>query len=261
MKLGIITSPSGEGIRYVHSLGLSAAEFCLNVGVDLDAVQAQVPGILQAMDETGVRVGSIGRWGPDRINKEGIIEEELAREEALLALCKTLACPVYVTGCNFVEELSFYQNCTLAIAYFERLLQKAETYGVTVCTYNCHWNSFVDCDPAWTVIHGHLPTLGIKFDPSHSFAGGRDYLAETEKWGHRFAHVHLKGSLYVNGKHVDDPPAGLDCTNWGAFMALLYQKGYEGMLSIEPHSPDTWTGALGEKGLAYTIQYFQDMVF
>ncbi len=261
MKLGIITTPSYDGIKAVADLGLQAAEFCLNIGVDLDAVWREVPNIKQAMEETGVVVGSIGRWGPDRINDQGIIEEELAREENLIELCKELGCPVYVTGCNFVEGLSFYQNCTFAIAYMERLLAKGKTCGVKICTYNCHWNSFLDCDPAWTMVHGHLPELGIKFDPSHSLAGGRDYLAEMERWGDRFYHVHLKGSLYVNGKHIDDPPAGLDQTNWGAFMALLYQKGYDGVLSLEPHSPHVWKDELGAKGVAYTVDYFKKMVF
>lgn len=260
MKLGMITVPSYDGIYTVHNYGLEAAEFCLNIGVDLQAVRQEVPAIKQAMAETGVTVGSIGRWGPDRIDRNGVIEEELAREESLIDLCRELACPVYVTGCNYVEELSFYQNCTYAIAYIGRLLQKANACGVKVCTYNCHWNSFLDCDPAWTVVHGHLPELGIKFDPSHSMAGGRDILAEMEKWGHRFYHVHLKGSLYANGKHIDDPPAGLDGTDWGAFMAMLYHKQYDGMLSIEPHSA-TWQGDIGEKGIRYTVDYFKKLVF
>ncbi len=256
MKLGIITTPDAAGIRWARDMGVDAAEFCLNVGVDLDAVIARKDEILNALQETGLVMGSIGRWGPDRICADGLCRDELANERKLLALCRDLHCPVYVTGCNMVEGLSFYQNCTLAIEYLSELMQTAEEYGVKVCTYNCHWNSFLDCDPAWTVVHGHLPALGIKYDPSHAFAGGRDYLAETQAWGHRFYHVHLKGSLYAAGQHIDDPPAGMDCTNWGAFMAMLYQKGYNGVLSVEPHSA-TWQGRLGEAGIRYTVDYFK----
>jgi sugar phosphate isomerase/epimerase len=84
-------------------------------------------------------------------------------------------------------------------------------------------------------------------------------MAETQKWGERFAHVHIKGVLQVNGERVDDPPAGMDQTNWGAFMALLYQKGYDAGLSIEPHS-EIWKGELGEKGIRFTIDFIKKMI-
>ncbi len=260
MKLGIITAPTPAGLRRVAELGLEAAEFDLNVGADLAAVWQDRAALRQAAAETGVAVGAIGRWGPDRVSEAGVIEEELQREQQLLALCGELSCPVYITGCNRVEGLSLYDNATLAIDYLSRLITAARPLGVKVCTYNCHWNTFLDCDPGWSIVHGHLKELGIKFDPSHSLAGGRDYLAEMRQWGHRFAHIHLKGSLYCGGEHVDDPPAGLDGTDWSAFMAMLYYLHYDGMLAIEPHSP-TWQGNLGEAGLQYTIETFRKMVF
>lgn len=76
------------------------------------------------------------------------------------------------------------------------------------------------------MIHGHLKDLWIKYDPSHSrYAKGADYLSEMKKWGDRFAHVHIKGSMLIDGERFDDPPAGMDQTDWGAFMAVLYAKG------------------------------------
>ena len=84
-----------------------------------------------------------------------------------------------------------------------------------------------------------------------------DYLEEIRDWGHRFYHVHIKGTLKVGGKHVDDPPAGLDMINWNALMGMLYAVGYDGTLSIEPHS-GVWQGELGEKGIDYTIRYIRE---
>lgn len=260
MKLGMITTPNAGGIKRVNSFGLKYAEFDINIGMDLPFIIGDKENIKAACRETGVSVGAIGRWGPDRINSNGIIESELENEKMLIEFASYLGCPVYISGCNFVEELSYYANCTYAIEYLGQLIAYGEKFGVKICTYNCNWNSFVNCDPAWTLIHGHLPALGIKFDPSHSLAGGRDYMAEAEKWGGRFYHVHLKGSLYVNGEHIDDPPAGLDNTDWPSLMALLYKKNYDGMLAIEPHSP-TWRGELGEKGIAYTVRYFKNLIF
>jgi sugar phosphate isomerase/epimerase len=106
---------------------------------------------------------------------------------------------------------------------------------------------------------GHLPDLFIKYDTSHSVYDNGDYLLETKKWGHRFAHVHIKGSLIVGGERYDDPPAGMDQINWGAFISALYRAGYDGTLSIEPHS-ETWKGELGEKGVNYTIRYMKNLL-
>ena len=44
-----------------------------------------------------------------------------------------------------------------------------------------------------------------------------------------------------------------------AFFAILYKYGYDGYLSIEPHSP-TWIGEKGEKGLKYTIKYIRGLM-
>ena len=128
-----------------------------------------------------------------------------------------------------------------------------------IATYNCRWDNFV-CDPmAFTLIHGHVKDLYIKYDPSHCIYAGGDYLQEARDWAHRFLHVHLKGSLVIGGQRYDDPPAGMDQTDWGAFLAILYAKGYDGNLSIEPHSQN-WKGELGEKGIDYTIRYFRNLM-
>ena len=43
-------------------------------------------------------------------------------------------------------------------------------------------------------------------------------------------------------------------------MSILYAKGYDGGLSIEPYSK-TWQGTRGEKGIDYTIEYFKKLIF
>lgn len=259
MKLGIIAHPQPESFEQARAYGLDFVEFCINVGADTEAFVASVPALKQASEQTGVGVASVGRWGADRIGANGVLEEELEISYSLIRAASDLGCPNFVCGVNLVEELSFYDNCRYAIAYFEKLIAYAKPLGVTIATYNCHWNAFTDEPSAWKVIHGHLPELGIKFDPSHSRYAGRDYLREMRDWGDRFKHVHIKGSLIVDGERFDDPPAGLDQTDWRSFMAILYGKGYQGGLSIEPHS-SVWTGELGDKGIQFTIDYIRSLM-
>ena len=42
-------------------------------------------------------------------------------------------------------------------------------------------------------------------------------------------------------------------------MNILYTQGYNGMLSIEPHS-GYWKGAMGQWGIDFTIRYIRSML-
>ncbi|UVI29639.1 sugar phosphate isomerase/epimerase family protein [Paenibacillus spongiae] len=260
MKLGIIASPEAASFHQAQAKGLEFLEFCINVGSDMEAFLSSIPGLKQASEETGVKVASIGRWGSDRISAEGIVEEELQTSYRLIDTAAELGCSNFVCGVNYIEELSFYANASFAIDYFRKLIEYGAPKGVQISAYNCSWNNFVDNELAWKVIHGHLPELGIKFDPSHSRYAGRDYLKEARDWGSRFRHIHIKGSVIIDGQRFDDPPAGMDQTDWGTFMAVLYGHGYSGGLSIEPHSHN-WHGELGDKGVQFTIDYMTRFLF
>ena len=258
MKLGMI-SPSHDaaGIQRIKALGLDYAEFDVNAD---DISYLNRAEIRKALSETGVKLGAVGRWGRDRITADGsICAKEQKDEFDLIDMCAELSCPVYITGCNYVDRLSYYQNVSAAIAYFQSLIDYAAG-RVKLCVYNCSWNNYVNKPHEWDIINDHLKALGIKFDPSHTVNGGRDYLSEAALYGANFDHVHLKGTLNIDGRHIDDPPAGMDMINWGALLSILRKYNYQGMLSIEPHSA-TWQGELGEQGLKYTIDYFKKLLF
>ncbi len=258
MKLGMIApSHDAEGIKKVASYGLHYAEFDINAD---DIHYIDYDSVLAAMQQYDVKMGAVGRWGRNRILSDGSVNKKEQQDEfELIDACVKLGCPVYCTGCNYNANLSYYSNVTAAINYFESLIAYADG-RVKICTYNCDWNSFVNKPHEWDIIHDHIKALGIKFDPSHTINGGRDYLSEAAKYAGNFDHVHLKGTLNIDGVHVDDPPAGLDSINWGAFFSILYKNHYQGMLSIEPHSA-TWQGELGEKGIKYTIEYMNKLLF
>lgn len=236
-------------------------EFCVNTGHDAGAFIESVPQLQEASALAGVGVGSVGRWGSDRIAADGsLVQEELALSCRLIDAAKELGCPNFIAGVNYAEGLSYYRNCTAAIEYFSRLLDYASAKGVAVSVYNCRWNNFVHSPMAWELVAGHLPELGIKFDPSHSRYAGGDYLKEMAEWGHRFKHVHIKGSVIIDGKRFEDPPAGMDQTDWGAFVTVLYTLGYNRTLSIEPHAK-AWPQELADKGVDYTIRYMNQLLF
>ncbi|NMA84041.1 MAG: sugar phosphate isomerase/epimerase [Epulopiscium sp.] len=260
MKLGIIADYTEKSFQIAKDKGLAFMEFCINIGHSIEQFLSSIDDINRWSHDYNVKVGSVGRWGSDRIDTQGkIIQEELQLTYQLIDATAALGCSNFVCGCNYRDELSYFENCAAAINYFTTLIEYAAPKGVKISVYNCRWNNFVHSDPAWTLIHGHVKELGIKYDPSHCYYAGGNYLEEMKQWAHRFYHVHVKGSLAIGGKRYDDPPAGLDQTNWGVFMAILYAEKYKGGLSIEPHSSN-WQGELGEKGVDFTIKYMQQFL-
>lgn len=264
MKLGIISYGfEKEHLQRVKDLELEFVEFCVNADADnrFQEFYDKAEGIKKICDELGIFTGSVGRWAGNKINKDGSAnQDELLADTTLIKAAGIVQSPVYVCSCNYVDELSLYENYSAAIKYFERLIEIGRENNVKIATCNCRWNNYVVSDAEWSVIHGHLKDLYIKYDPSHSiYAKGECYLNEMEKWTDRFAHVHIKGSLMVSGERVDDPPAGLDMTDWSSFMGMLYAKGYDGTLSIEPHS-SIWKGELGDKGVKHTIKMMRNYI-
>lgn len=258
MKLGIISpSHNAAGIKKIKELGLEYAEFDVNAD---DISYLNVSEIKNALDEYKISLGAVGRWGRNRIESDGSFSKKEQKDEfELIDMCEKLGCPVYITGINYVDTLSYYENISAAIGYIQALIAYAAG-RVKISTYNCSWNNYIDKPHEWDIVHTHIKELGIKFDPSHTINGGREYMTEAVNYGNKFYHVHLKGTINLNGKHIDDPPAGLDTINWGALLSVLRYHKYEGMLSIEPHSA-TWQGELGDRGVKFTIDYFKKLLF
>lgn len=263
MKLGMIKNDCSEaGFQYVKDKGLDFIEVCNNYPQDANNFIARAAELKGRIAKFGLPILSCGRWNGDGgpLDAKGAVKpENLEEAKATIKACAEIGCPVYHCGCNRVEGMSLFRNYEAAIKWFGTLIDFAKPLGVRVSTYNCHWNSFIDNMQAWEIVHGELPDLGIKFDASHSISAGRDYMEELRVWGARICHVHIKGALRVNGQYVDDPPAGLDMLNWHAILGMLYRAGYDGTLSIEPHS-SVWKGDLGERGLELTIRYIRALM-
>ena len=190
MKLGIIGLPSEKNFSMAAEKGLEFLEFCINVGTDPYEVFNDVNAIKEWSRKYNIGVASIGTSGTERIDAEGqILEDELKVSYKLIDVAAELGCPNYVCGCNYVKELSFYENCTAAIAFLTKLIEYARPKGVKIATYNCRWNNFIIDSKAWSIIHEHLKELGIKYDPTHSRYDGGDYLKEARDWGNRMTSV------------------------------------------------------------------------
>jgi len=261
MKLGIINNAINPGsYDYVKSLGLEFIESCCNFDNDSKSFIENVGLIKENIARTGIKIQSVGRWNllPNAGGKFN--EEQMALQIALMDSAIEIGAPVFVCGVNKDDSVSLFKNYSFAVEYFGKLLEHAAG-RIKVASYNCDWNNFVCSDEQWKIVHSELPELGIKFDCSHAINRGEDYLTELSNWGDRVYHFHVKGTAKTNGRYVDDPPAGMDGTCWGNVFAILYARGYDGGLSIEPHST-TWSDktGLGEKGIEFTKNFIRQYI-
>ena len=264
MKLGMINGWDEASIKNVSDFGLWGVEFCINHNYDSAEVLAKEAEIRRNLEKYGVHCGSIGRWGETRVDDDGkVVPAALQHDHNIIDLAAALSCPVVNVGMNRAKNITMLDNYKIAAEYFAGLLDYAKARGIKLATYNCDWGNIVYDDSAWSVVHNQLPELGIKYDASHSihrhFGHGEEYLREMRDWGDRFYHVHVKGTTYAGGVCYYDPPAGLDDIRWGAWFNMLYVHGYDGMLSIEPHS-QPWSGKLGQWGVQFTINFLKPFI-
>ncbi len=257
MKLGMISGYDLESLSKVRTRGLDHVEFCINHHEDTFLNELNI--IEKSLQTNQLSVFSIGRWGTERINPQGINRIEFEKNCRLIDAAARLHSPVYVTGVNYVDQLSYEDNLSFALAYLQELQAYAAQKKITLAVYNCRWGNFIIGPDTWDVVLKAVPGLGIKYDPSHAIYDLKNYLKEISDYGAYIKHIHLKGALLIDNVRVDDPPAGLDMTDWKSFLALLYKHQYQGGLSIEPHS-STWTGDLGEWGIRYSIEYFKPLI-
>ncbi len=246
---------SEKDFQYLAKKDLHWVEFCINYYNDANAFMAQVPQIKEYCKKYNVNVGSMGRWGEHIQTEDGkLMEDKLQNHLTLIDAASQLGCPVYNMGVNWADGVSEDQNYQFAIDILNKIVAYGKERNVKIALYNCSWNCFTYSPKSWSRIIPAVEGLGIKYDTSHAIGRGSDFMKEMRDWGQYFYHIHLKGSLRIAGEGYDDPPMGLDQTNWGAFFTMLYTKNYRGMVSLEPHS-GYWKGGLGEWGVDFSLNY------
>lgn len=255
LNLGMINGWTEKDFQYLAKKDLHYVEFCINFYNNADEFASQVPQIAEYSKKYDVKIGSMGRWGEQIQNADGTMNEDLFKNHlTLIEAAGKLGCPVYNVGVNYVDGISDEQNVEFAINALRRLVAFGKEHNVKIAVYNCSWYNFIYSPKRWSQILPEVEGLGIKYDTSHALGRNSDFMLEMKDWGEHFYHVHLKGTLKVAGESYDDPPMGLDQTNWGAFFTMLYTKNYRGMVSLEPHS-GYWRDALGEWGVDFSINY------
>ena len=261
MKLGIMGGIREKDFLYAKDHDLKFIELCINVGTETDDYPTvRADETLALIKQTGVYVGSVGRWGTSRLEPDGrFSENELKNDKKLIEFAKKVGSPVYVFGCNRPADLDDRSAEDAAERYVAAIVEECGD-DIAPALYNCDWNSFTYNTRLWDRWLYKYPTLGVKFDPSHTYYRGEDQYAVLRDYVSRLKHFHAKGTNMIGGRRYDDPPAGLDDQNWRKIFGILYAGKYNGGITLEPHS-GRWSDELGEWGKEFSINYLKQFIF
>jgi sugar phosphate isomerase/epimerase len=259
MRIGFITDLTDEDFRFAQQMGVCTLEYNEN-GDDVEHFLSQVSRLKGLCRSQRIRLGVIGRFGRNYISHDSdLARGEITHAECLMKAAADLGASVFVTGAGHGEQRDHKENCRRAVDVLGRFVDLGKTLDLKVALYTCPWGNFAFSPSSWRQILPEVPGLGIKYDPSHAYYDGRDWLAEMRDWGGRFSHTHAKGCLRIDGQRLEDPMPGMDQLNWGAFFAMLHHHNYAGDVMIEPHS-DTWNGQRRYAGLRFSINYLRQFI-
>ncbi|MCS7253035.1 MAG: sugar phosphate isomerase/epimerase [Armatimonadota bacterium] len=258
MRLCFITNGSEEDLKFASSEGIPCVEIAIHD--NLEWWEGRYKEYLKMCHRYNVEIAAIGLWGRNYLSDEAEEREKCLAELArTIELASELGTKVVITGGGINHKETIRQMAMRACDLLAPFVERADEYGLKFAFYNCRWANHIIGSEAWDVVLERLPTAGIKYDPSHPFYEGIDYLRELRDYGGRIFHLHAKGCLKIDGKRFDDPPAGMDQIDWGSIFAILYKHGYDGAISIEPHS-ETWLGERYYFGIRFAKRFLEQFI-
>jgi len=261
MRVGMISNWDEQDIKFAAEAQLPWVEFIpwCPMG-DFTGKRKDIEGLLA---KHKVNVSAMGFFNHDIINPDAAKREsDLKDIREMIALCKDWKAPVFMLGAGLLQKDQDERAALRqSIEALKKIVDDAGKQGLTVAIYNCHCWNYCTTPRHWEALLAAIPQIRFKYDCSHSYYDGRDYLAELRDFGKYLAHFHVKGCIKAEGRQVYDPPAGLDQLDWRSVLGLLYRAEYKGVLSLEPHTK-IWSdpSQLKYQGLRFSAKYIKSLL-
>jgi sugar phosphate isomerase/epimerase len=257
MKLGFLTSGTVDDVRFAARHGFHCVELALFGETPLFADHR---AFRDALHSEGIALAAVSLFGRNyRDPDEQQRRANLDLWERAADLAAALRAPLFVSGTGRRPGVPDEAQWEAVVEEAGARIRGVQERRLKFAFYNCHWENVVDRPAAWERVLPRLPDVGIKFDPSHPFYDGRDWMSELVTAGPHLLHLHAKDVLRVNGEHLSDPNPGLGQIAWGPFFAILYEAGYDGAVCIEPHSR-LYTGENRHRFLVLSGRYLRQFM-
>ncbi|MCX7804732.1 MAG: sugar phosphate isomerase/epimerase [Planctomycetota bacterium] len=251
MKLGFIGENDLAGVerdaKFAKENGFEGIEY--NYWSEFRNLTAETIKQMRAIHEKhGVRASMLGLWGWNHLSPDPKVRKEAHQMLGrAIEFAKALGAEWFVTGAGDMPGEPLGLKVREFLKVFPPFLKKIEKAGLKVAFYPIHGASFLDGIAAFEAVWEHVPDLKIKFDPANWKRQGHDYIEVARRYGKKIGYVHIKEHMYKDGALISEPPAGMGDIQFGKVIALLYEHGYDGWLSIEPHGSFWGRAPLREK--------------
>lgn len=194
----------------------------------------QVVELKKMMDQHGIKVSSIG--SPiGKIKLEEPFEEHFELFKRVVQIAKQLET-------KYIRMFSFYhegaeewtaQERAEVLNRLGRMIDHAKEQDVILLHENekdIYGDTADRCmDLMRELYSDHFKAV---FDPANFVQSKQDTLYAYENLKEYIAYMHIKDAKFIDGSVV---PAGLGDGNVEEILKRLFDKGYDGFLSLEPH--------------------------
>jgi sugar phosphate isomerase/epimerase len=246
MKLGFIGRNDlprlEEDARFSAEHGFEGLEF--NYWANIADLTAETVGEMRRiLDSYGIETSSLGIWGWDYIAADPEEREaSLGHLKRAVGFADMLDASIFIAGGGHMPGASLDEDVAEYAEVVSPYLEKAQQAGMKVALHAGHGNSFLSSVEAYERLWEVMPDVGMKLDPANLYHRGNWGMDILRDHGDRVFHLHIKEIISMGGKTVSQPAAGMGDIEWGKVMAFLYESGYDGYLTIEPHGP-IWSRA------------------
>ncbi len=253
--------PKGKAERrYAGVTHLDVVDFKKN-----DAKKVQ-----DVMGKAGVQISGLGYYpnplAPDQ-SEANVYIEHIRRVISAAGLLGVGVVNTFI-GRDWTKSVD--DNWPRFLSVWKPMIKFAEDHGVRIAIEHCpmlfskdEWpggKNLMTSPAIWRRMFEAIPSknFGLNFDPSHFIWQQMDYIKPLWEFGERIFHVHAKDARLDRNRldevgilatplqfHTPKLP-GLGDVDWGRFLGVLLDVGYDGPVCIEVEDR-AFEGSLGKR--------------
>ena len=226
-----------EDARFAAEHGFEGLEF--DYWADIEDLTAETVGEMRRLlDSYRIETSALGIWGRNHLADDP--EERKVNHGFLkqgIEFAEMLGATIFIAGGGHMEGATLEEDVAEFAEVFSPYVEQARKAGMKVALHAGHGNSFLSSVEAYERMWELLPDVGMKLDPANLYHRGNWGMDMLKEHGEHIFFMHIKEIISMGGKTVSQPAAGMGDIPWGKVMAFLYEAGYDGSLTIEPHGP------------------------
>jgi len=216
-----------------------------------------VQRVKELMASAGVAISGLGYY-PNPLTPDAQEAEVYCKHlEKVICAAELLGVKVVNTfiGRDWTKPVG--ENWPRLLQVWRPLVKFAEDHGVRIGIENCpmyftadEWpggKNLAHCPAIWRRMFAEIPSrsFGLNYDPSHLVWQQIDYIKPLREFAERIFHVHAK-DVRIDRERLDEVGIlatpleyhcpklpGLGDVQWGRFVSVLSDVGYDGPVCIE----------------------------